>query len=138
MFFDIPLVLAQEEAPPIALPAEGARDSVTGGAETSVPDLQNQSPRQSAPGGGFIWIFMLILVVFWVFIMSGQRREKKKKAALLASIQKGDKVQTAGGIIGTVVEIRPSDVLLKVDENANTRIKFRRSAIQNIVQDDQD
>ena len=82
-----------------------------------------------------LWMVLLMIGVFWFFVLGGQRRDKKKRAALLAAIRKGDKVQTAGGIIGTVVEVRPADVLLKVDENTNTRIKFARSAIQNILQD---
>ena len=48
----------------------------------------------------------------------------------LASIKKYDKVMTIGGIIGTVMEIREDEVILKVDDNTNTRMKFSRSAIQ--------
>lgn len=137
MFDHIPLMLAQEDAP-----------SVTGSRSTSeIPEmgtsqqLPDTGPMQptgtSQPGGmgGMLWMFLLMIGVFWFFVLGGQRRDKKKRAALLAAIRKGDKVQTAGGIIGTVVDVRPADVLLKVDENTNTRIKFARTAIQNILQD---
>jgi len=54
---------------------------------------------------------------------------------MLAALKKGDKVQTAGGILGTVVEVRDSEVVVKVDENANTRLRFARSAIQAVLDD---
>ena len=57
---------------------------------------------------------------------------------MLAGIGKGDKVLTVGGIMGTIVEMRETEVVLKVDENANTRIKFSRSSIQSVVSERQE
>lgn len=140
MFEHIPLTLAQQEID--GKLDQGTREganfttSETGTAIEQGPVGTNPTGQVSSPFGGGLFIPMiLILVVFWFFMMGGQRREKKKRAAMLAALKKGDKVQTAGGILGTVVEVRPSDVLVKVDENANTRIKFARSSIQNILQD---
>ena len=48
----------------------------------------------------------------------------------------GDKVVTAGGIMGTIVDVRDTDVVLKVDESSNTKIKFTRDAIKRVVLDD--
>jgi preprotein translocase subunit YajC len=48
----------------------------------------------------------------------GGRKEKKKRAALMASLKKHDKVQTVGGIIGTVVELTAEEVVLRVDETS--------------------
>ena len=41
-----------------------------------------------------------------------------------------------GGILGTVVEARDTDVLLKVDESSNTKIRFSRNAIHRVVDED--
>ena len=62
-----------------------------------------------------------------------QRKEKKRQAQLMANLRKQDKVLTIGGLIGTVVDIRDDEIVLKVDENANTRVRFTRSAIQQIL-----
>lgn len=136
MFDHIPLMLAQEDA----MPVTGSRSTSEIPEMGASQQLSDTGPKQptgtSPPGGmGMLWMILLVIGVFWFFVLGGQRRDKKKRAALLAAIRKGDKVQTAGGIIGTVIEVRPADVLLKVDENTNTRIKFARSAIQNILQD---
>ena len=134
-----PLVLAQHEPPQVPnqpgtdVPAGGDTIAgVTGGAGTLPPQGEGTPQQGPGPLGGFLPI-ILILGVFMLFMMGGQRKEKKKRAAMIAGLKKGDKVQTVGGILGTVVELRDAEIVLKVDENANTRIKFGRSAIQSVV-----
>jgi len=88
------------------------------------------------PGAGN-WTLPALLLIFLVVMVGmtifSQRREKKKRQALIESISKDDRVVTIGGIIGTVVEIRDNEVVLKVDESSNTRLKFSKSAIQGVV-----
>jgi preprotein translocase subunit YajC len=50
---------------------------------------------------------------------------------MLASIKKGDKVVSIGGIHGTVVAVKETTVVVKVDDN--TRMEFSRNAISSIV-----
>ena len=57
---------------------------------------------------------------------------------MLNAIKKHDKVQTIGGVLGAVVEIKPDTVVLKVDESSNTRITFARSSIQQVLTSDRD
>ncbi len=91
-------------------------------------------------GGGAsssqIWMLPLIAIVVMVLLMSMTgRRDKKKREALLNGLKKHDRVQTIGGVIGSVVEIKPDTVVLKVDESSNTRMTFARSAIQAILKE---
>ena len=76
---------------------------------------------------------LLILVGMIVFSMMGQRRERKRREAMISAIKKHDRVQTVGGVIGSVVEVKPDYIVLKVDESSNTRITFARSAIQQVL-----
>ena len=66
-------------------------------------------------------------------LLSG-RKQKKRKAAMLAAICKNDTVQTIGGIIGRVIELKPDSALLEVDRNSNSRVTVSRAALQQIVQ----
>ena len=68
-----------------------------------------------------------------LFSFMGQRRDRKKRQAMISAVKKHDRVQTAGGIIGSIVELKPDTVVLKVDEASNTRITFARSAIQQVL-----
>jgi len=87
------------------------------------------------PGGELMMIvpFAIILVFYFVFVQRHQRKEQESHKAMLAALKKNDKVQTIGGIIGSVANVSPDgqEVTLKVDDN--TRIKFIRSAIQKVI-----
>ncbi len=83
-------------------------------------------------GNSFLFMLFAIMAFFLIVSLFSGRKEKKKRAELLASISKGDEVETIGGVIGTVMQVKGDEVLLKVDENANTKIRFRRSAVQTV------
>ncbi|NLX15166.1 MAG: preprotein translocase subunit YajC [Phycisphaerales bacterium] len=74
-----------------------------------------------------------MIVVFYMVMIFGSRKDKKKRQDMLAAIKKNDRVMTIGGIIGSVVSTTDSEVTLKVDESANVKITFIRSAIQKVL-----
>ena len=137
MFENIPLILAQEDEQPTATDPsvqqqqEGTEGSVSQGTS------QNGTPGDQTPRsnlfGGMMFPLIIGIVLFWLILMGPQRREKKKRKAMLAALAKGNKIQTVGGILGTVIEVRDNDVIVKVDENANIRLRFARSSIQSII-----
>ena len=79
---------------------------------------------------------LLILVVFGgiiLFSVFGQRKEKKRRKEMLSSIKKNDSVQTIGGVIGSVVELKNETVVIRVDDRADTRMTFARAAVQQVL-----
>ncbi len=54
-----------------------------------------------------------------------------------ARLAKNDRVLTIGGVIGTIISVKDSEVILKVDESTNTKMTFIKTAIQRIITDDQ-
>jgi len=118
--------------------AQGDGGPDLGGGGSGVPVGGNGSPPAGGGGGGgpdLLMPMILIFVVFLVWMMMSQRREKKKRDALISNIRKHDRVQTIGGIIGSVVEVKTQTVVVKVDESSNTRIEFAKSAIQQVIPD---
>ncbi|MFA6904716.1 MAG: preprotein translocase subunit YajC [Sphaerochaeta sp.] len=75
--------------------------------------------------------FGLIIVIFYFLIIRPQKKRDKETKEMLAAIKKGDKVVSIGGIHGTVVVVKETTVVVKVDDN--TRIEFSRNAISSIV-----
>jgi preprotein translocase subunit YajC len=63
------------------------------------------------------------------------RKEKKKRAQMLSGVKRGDRVQTIGGEIGSIVELSDTEMVLRVDEASNTRIRFARSALQQVLRE---
>ncbi len=101
--------------------------------------LAQSSSTQPVGGMDVFWrsLFPLILmlVVFYWFLFRGQRRERQKQEDMLNSIKRGDRVLTIGGIYGTVVDIREQELVLKVDETNNVKLRFNRSAVKEIYRD---
>lgn len=83
-----------------------------------------QGGEAAAKGGGMqLIIFMvLIFVVMWFFMIRPQQKRQKEAAKFRESLQKGMKVITAGGIYGTIKEVKETYVLLDVDSNTTIRV----------------
>ena len=79
---------------------------------------------------------LIIIAVFYFLVFGSKRKQEKQKKDMLDQLKKGDRIQTIGGILGTVVEAREADVLVKVDESSNTKIRFSRSAIHRVVDEE--
>jgi preprotein translocase subunit YajC len=104
-------------------------------ASATTPAGEGAAVPAAGGGGqsGMLVMMLAIVGVMIVFSVVGSRREKKKRAQMLGSIKKHDKVLTVGGIVGSVVEMKDDTVVLKVDEQTNTRITFNKSAISQLL-----
>ena len=89
-------------------------------------------------GGNFIYILMIFVFGMIVFSAFGGRKQRKKRASMLDSLKKHDQVVTRGGVFGSIVEIKPDRVILKVDESSNTRITVVRDSIEQVMNDSTD
>ena len=100
---------------------------------------QGQGQGQKAPTGGagtmLLIGFGLFLIVLFVMQSRGHKKQQAERQALLDSIKKNSKVMTVGGIIGTVMQTRENEVVVKVDESTNTKMTFLKSAIQKVLTD---
>ena len=138
MLFDhVTFTLAQDtgtDTPPPPTFTDDVADSATGAGGAPV-DASGQPLQQAPPpGGGNMMFFLAIMIgVIFVIMLSSGRRDKKRRAEMLSQIAKGKKVRTIGGILGTVVDVRDNEVHVKVDENANTRLRFTRDAITAVL-----
>ncbi len=83
-----------------------------------------------------IFALMLGLIVLYFFIFRSKRTQERKRQDMLGELKRGDRVQTIGGAFGTVVDVRDNEVVLKVDESTNTKIRFTRSAIHRVLEDE--
>jgi preprotein translocase subunit YajC len=81
-------------------------------------------------GGGFSIIIplLLIMVVFYFLLIRPQQRAEKRKKEMVASIKKGYRVITAGGIRGTVAKVYEKDkvVLLTVAKGVDIEVALAK------------
>jgi len=103
--------------------------------QTSAPATPATAPTPPPAWTQFVPI-VLIVVVFYLFFWRGKRNEDRKRTDMLSQLKRGDRIQTIGGILGTVIEAREHEVLVKVDESSNTKIRFTRSAVNRVVEEE--
>jgi preprotein translocase subunit YajC len=87
------------------------------------------------PGGFELVQFLpliLIFVVFWFLLIRPQQKKMKQHKEMIASVRRGDRVLTGGGIIGTVTKV-VNDNELQVEIAENVRVKVARSSITEVL-----
>ena len=88
---------------------------------------------QSQPlqGGGILSFlsFILIMVILYFFMLRPQAKKQKEKETMINNLNKGDKVVTMGGIIGTVNGFKEKGRLITLKVDNNTIITLNKSAV---------
>ncbi|MGI8757756.1 MAG: preprotein translocase subunit YajC [Acidimicrobiales bacterium] len=78
--------------------------------------------------------FVLLLAVMWFLLIRPQQARLRKQRELVASIEVGDEVLTAGGIIGTVRVLTDDELRLEVGPGVEMRML--RAAVTRRLDDD--
>lgn len=75
---------------------------------------------------------ILAVIAIWYFVViapaSKQRRQTQQ---MLASLKKGDRVLTSGGIYGTIQSVEADSVQLRIAENV--KVKVTRASVASVV-----
>jgi preprotein translocase subunit YajC len=125
-----------DDAPPVE---NGTSTTLAPGAPVTTQPGTIPPPPDKVPPPWWLNNFMpllLIIAIFYIFLFRSKKNTEKKRTDMLNQLKRGDRVQTIGGIIGNVVEAREHEVVLKVDESSNTKIRFARSAIHRVLDED--
>ncbi len=86
----------------------------------------------AAPGPAAMLVpFAVMLAVFYMLVFRPQAKARKDHEAMVKNLKKHDEVVTSGGVFGTVVNVRPESITLRIDENV--RIEVEPSAITRLV-----
>ena len=84
------------------------------------------APAEPQPGFmqqySFIIMIALMVLVLWLFMWRPESKRRKEMQKFREGLKKGDKVITAGGIYGTVKEIKERTLLIEVDGNVTLRV----------------
>ncbi len=75
---------------------------------------------------------LAIFAVMYFLIIRPQTKKQNEHKEMINTLKKGDKIVTAGGIIGDIVRIDEDIVILKVADNV--KMKFQRQSISTLVE----
>lgn len=90
----------------------------------------------TATTGGFdpmsLLPLVLIVVVFYFFLIRPQQKKVQQQKNLLASLRRGDRVITSGGIIGVITKIL-NDQEIQVEIAEGVRVRVARAMIADVI-----
>lgn len=79
-----------------------------------------QAPTQSLLGS--LWPLLLMFVVIFFFFIRPQAKKQKEQVKFLESLDKGEEVVTASGLIGRVNKIDGNIVTIAIAEKTYVRV----------------
>ena len=66
---------------------------------------------------------ILIFVIFYFLLIKPQKKQQDEHKKMVSGLKKNDEVITAGGIHGTIVNVKDNSVTLKVDDNVKVEVQ---------------
>jgi preprotein translocase subunit YajC len=92
-------------------------------AGSCVPASTQATNQNSTTSTLYLVGFVVIIFALFYFVMiRPQRKRQKEQQNMVSSLQKGDKVVTAGGIFGTIDSVREDSVVIKVESGTLLRV----------------
>jgi preprotein translocase subunit YajC len=76
---------------------------------------------------------VLIFIVFYFLLIRPQQQRQKALKAMVAAVKRGDRVVTAGGIVGVVQRTREGSDEIEVEIAPNVRVQVVRDTISTVL-----
>jgi len=105
-------------------------------APAPAPGAEGQAKPPTSDYSMFILLGLLFVVFYVLLIRPQQKKERERKnqrEEMLKNLTKSEHVVTIGGVHGIVASVTETEVVLKVDEKNDIRVRFAREAISKVV-----
>ena len=95
---------------------------------------ENVPEDQKTDGSPWMSLMPIVLMIFifYLLLIRPQRKMQRQKQEMLKMLKKHDQVVTRGGVIGTIIEVRPDKEEVLVEIAKGTRVRVRRGAIEGV------
>ena len=87
------------------------------------PDLNANPLLQFVP-------FLLVFLVFYFIVIKPQKSKQEEFKKLLSDLKKNDQIVTSGGIHGTVINVKDTTAIVRIDDNV--KIEIDKEAIGSV------
>lgn len=105
--------------------------------QTVAPGTTGMAEGATTPAQDYSFTLPMLLIgvaIMWFMMINPERKNRKKRDAMLGELKKGDKILTAAGIYGTIIQIQDQVVTLQIAEGV--RIRLNRGSIQQLESDE--
>jgi preprotein translocase subunit YajC len=83
----------------------------------------------------FLIILVVLFAVMWFVMIRPQRQQRVNQAHMLATLDVGDEVVTAGGLYGEIRSVEGDDLNVEIAPNVVVRVA-RKAVVGNITLDE--
>ena len=90
-----------------------------------------QGAQSQGDGTSFIIMMVLMFAAFYFLLIRPQQKKQKQHAELVAGLQVGDEVLTAGGILGKITGVSEHYAVIAISDN--TEIKIQKASVSMVV-----
>lgn len=76
--------------------------------------------------------FALMFGILYLLIIRPQKKKQKQLQEMITNVRKGDNVVTVGGVHGVVVSVKEKEVIIRVDDSKDVKLKIDKSALTSV------
>ncbi len=88
---------------------------------------------QGNPMMQFLPLLIIMFAIMYFLIIRPQKQKEKKRLALISNVRKQDKIVTTGGVHGVVASVKENEVIVRVDDTKDVKVKIDKSAIASLT-----
>ena len=88
---------------------------------------------QGNPMMQFLPLLIIMFAIMYFLIIRPQKTKEKKRLQLISNVRKQDRIVTTGGVHGVVTSVKENEVLIRVDDAKDVKLKIDKSAITSVT-----
>jgi preprotein translocase subunit YajC len=88
------------------------------------------SPEQVGGSLSQLFPLLIVFVIFYFLVFKPEKDKQNRHRKQIADLKKNDLVVTVGGIHGTVVNVKPATLVIRIDDSV--KIEVDKDAIKTV------
>jgi len=80
----------------------------------------------------FLPLMIIMFAVMYFLIIRPQKQKEKKRKEMITNVRKQDRIVTAGGVHGVVVSVKKNEVIVRIDDAKDVKVKVDKSALTSV------
>ena len=81
----------------------------------------------------FLPLLIIMFAIMYFLIIRPQKQKRKKRLEMISNVRKQDKIVTSGGVHGVVVSVKENEVIIRVDDVKDVKLRIDKSAITSVT-----
>jgi preprotein translocase subunit YajC len=77
-------------------------------------------------------MIVVMFVIMWFLLIRPQQKKQKEHQAMLKNLKRGDRIVTAGGIVGVITGVTETDLTVEIADKV--RVKVGRGFVSGMAQ----